>query len=130
MIVNETTTFLDGDTNAAAANAEALTTNPITIFPAQAFGNVTVTIVTAGNVTNPGGSPGIFCILFVGEGEGAGGGGGLLAVSLLSIAAKLPNGRQSARHATNSCRSRVINCDCTVLPTLRSHGPAFCNVCP
>ena len=54
VLVNETTTFLDGDTTSAGQNAEALTTSPSSIFPPATFGPVTVSGVTQGNVTNPG----------------------------------------------------------------------------
>ena len=54
VVVNETTTFLDGDTKTATNNVAALTTSPQDIFHPIDFGNVTVSNVTMGNVTNPG----------------------------------------------------------------------------
>ena len=55
VVVNETTTFLDGDSSAASANAKALATSPATIFPADTYGAVTASGVTSGTAANPAG---------------------------------------------------------------------------
>ena len=55
VVVNETTTFLDGDATAASANAKALATSPATIFPADSYGAVTTSGVTSGTAANPAG---------------------------------------------------------------------------
>ncbi len=55
VVVNETTTFLDGDSSAANSNAQAMALSPSTIFPAGTYGNVTTSSVTSTNMTNPAG---------------------------------------------------------------------------
>ncbi|KAL3136100.1 Protein-tyrosine-phosphatase mkp1 [Trebouxia sp. C0010 RCD-2024] len=53
VVVNETTSFLDGDQAAANSNARDLATAPATIFPANTYGNVTTSGVSNGTAANP-----------------------------------------------------------------------------
>lgn len=56
VVVNTTTTFLDGDEAAANANAKALATAPGTIFPTDKYGDVTTSNVSSGDAANPAGN--------------------------------------------------------------------------
>ncbi|KAA6420796.1 MAG: hypothetical protein FRX49_09185 [Trebouxia sp. A1-2] len=53
VVVNETTTFLDGDSSAANSNAQAMAISPSSIFPSATYGNITTSDVTSSNSTNP-----------------------------------------------------------------------------
>ena len=55
VVVNETTTFLDGDTSAASSQAQRLATAPATIFPDATYGPVTTSTVNSSEATNPAG---------------------------------------------------------------------------
>ena len=55
VVVNTTSTFLDGDQSAANSDAQALATAPGTIFPADTYGNVTTSGVSSGTAANPAG---------------------------------------------------------------------------
>ena len=56
VVVNTTTTFLDGDQSAANSDAKALATAPGTIFPADTYGDVTTSGVSTGTAANPAGN--------------------------------------------------------------------------
>lgn len=56
VVVNTTTTFLDGDQAAAHSDAKALATAPGKIFPADTYGNVTTSDVSTGTAANPAGN--------------------------------------------------------------------------
>lgn len=56
VVVNTTTTFLDGDLSAANSDAKALTTAPGKIFPADTYGDVTTSDVSTGTAVNPAGN--------------------------------------------------------------------------
>jgi len=55
VVVNETTTFLDGDSSAANSNAQAMAISPSSIFPSATYGNITTSDVTSSDSTNPAG---------------------------------------------------------------------------
>ena len=55
MVVNQTTSFLDGDQAAADTAARDMATAPSRIFPASTYGNVTTSGISNGTAANPAG---------------------------------------------------------------------------
>ena len=55
VVVNQTTSFLDGDQAAASMAASDMATAPSRIFPASTYGNVTTSGISNGTAANPAG---------------------------------------------------------------------------